>query len=167
MRLECKTVCGIYYEPVVLTFMALKNSNHNAACKASTHMQKNKSCQQWAGERSILNTILNCSLISLIEWVYKYDLILIMFNNPRKLTFLSWKGHSWFCVYIHLHTYVKTRVKTDYLNCSFLGLQKKAIFGYQHIVNVNAIIDTSHTDTWLIKRRINTNGELGRKKTVS
>lgn len=59
---------------------------------------------------------------------------------------------------------VKTRVKADYLNCSFLGLQNKAIFGYQHIVHVNAIIDTSHTDTGLIKRRKNTNGELGRKK---
>lgn len=141
--------------------------------RASTHMQKNNSCHQWAGEMSILSTYwtqtlyvvdhILCSLISLIEWVYKYDFILILFNNLRKRTFLSWKSHSWICVYIGLHT----DVKTDYLNCSVLGLENKAIFGYQHIMHVNAIIDTSHTDTWLIKRRKNTNGELGREKKVS
>lgn len=146
MRLVHKTVCDIYYEPIVLTFTSLKNRNHNAVRKASTHTQKNKSSQQWAVERSISSTYWTQALyvvdhilcsIWFIEWVYKYDMTMILYNHPRILTFFC-QGHG---------LMFKPEYKLIIWNIAIFPsrvCRLMVIFdGHRHIVYVN-VIDTTH-----------------------
>lgn len=136
----------------MLTFTSLKNRNHNAVCKASTHTQKNKYCQQWAGEMSISSTywtqalyVLDHILCSIwfIEWVYTYELTLIMFKH---MNYVLPKKTNFFCHYL-----------------SFSGLQIKGDFW---CLSAYCVYECDHwhlTHTWCINSKKNTNGELRRK----
>lgn len=60
-----------------------ENSNHNAVWNASMHTQKNKSCQQWAGERSILSTYWTQAL-------YGVDHIFVLLNKSHRIGLQVW-----------------------------------------------------------------------------